>query len=43
MISVFELFKVKDSVITSIEATFIAVPYNLRSPWTERPWRRGPR
>lgn len=38
--SVFELFKVKQGVITSIEATFIAVPYNLRSPWTERPWRK---
>jgi len=39
--SVFELFKVKQGVITSIEAIFIAVPYNLRSPWTGLPWRRG--
>ena len=38
---VFELFKVKQGVITSIEAIFIAVPYNLRSPWTGLPWRRG--
>jgi hypothetical protein len=34
---VIELFKVKSAMITSIEATFIAVPYNLRSPWTPRP------
>ena len=27
--------------ITSIEATFIAVPYNLRSPWTPRPMAAG--
>lgn len=42
--SVLELFKVQGGMITSIEATFIAVPYNLRSPWTQRPWRlRGDR
>lgn len=34
--SVFELFKVKAGMITSIEATFIAVPYNMRPPWTHR-------
>lgn len=32
--SVIELFKIKGGMITSIEATFIGVPYNLRSPWT---------
>lgn len=37
--SVLELFKIKGGMITSIEATFIAVPYNMRSPWTESPWR----
>ncbi len=31
--SVIELFKIRAGTITSIEATFIAVPYNLRSPW----------
>ncbi|MBS1895951.1 MAG: hypothetical protein JSS88_00975 [Actinobacteria bacterium] len=40
--SVFELFKIQSGMITSIEATFIAVPYNLRSPWTLRPWRLHP-
>jgi hypothetical protein len=41
---VLELFKIRGGAITSIEATFIAVPYNLRSPWTAKPWRlRGPR
>lgn len=40
---VIELFKVKGGQITSIEATFIAVPYNLRSPWTQCPWRLRPR
>jgi hypothetical protein len=34
--SVIELFKIKDGMITGIEATFIAVPYYLRSPWTRR-------
>jgi hypothetical protein len=37
--SVIELFKIRGGKITSIEATFIAVPYNLRSPWTTNPWR----
>jgi hypothetical protein len=38
--SVLELFKIKGGMITSIEATFIGVPYNTRSPWTTDPWRR---
>lgn len=33
--SVLELFKVKNGMLAGIEATFIAVPYNLRSPWTK--------
>jgi hypothetical protein len=32
--SVLELFKIKGGMITSIEATFIAVPYFMPSPWT---------
>jgi hypothetical protein len=35
--SVLELFKVKGGMIAGIEATFIAVPYYLRSPWTKKP------
>ncbi|MGH8226737.1 MAG: hypothetical protein ACRET2_11875 [Steroidobacteraceae bacterium] len=35
-----ELFKVKGGLITSIEATFTAAPYFMRSPWTRRPARR---
>ena len=38
---VLELFKIKGGMITSIEATFIGVPYNTRSPWTVNPWRLG--
>ncbi len=34
--SVIELFKIKRGMIAAIEATFIAVPYYLRSPWTKR-------
>jgi hypothetical protein len=34
--SVIELFKIKSGMIAGIEATFIAVPYYLRSPWTRR-------
>jgi hypothetical protein len=34
--SVLELFKIKNGVIAGIEATFIAVPYYLRSPWTKK-------
>ena len=37
--SVLELFKLKRGMITSIEASFIGVPYNTRSPWTRQPWR----
>lgn len=40
---VMELFKLKSGMITSIEAVFVAVPYNMRSPWTRRPWRLRPR
>ena len=32
--SVLELFKIKAGRITAIEATFIAVPYYMPSPWT---------
>lgn len=32
--SVLELFKIKAGRITAIEATFIAVPYFMPSPWT---------
>jgi hypothetical protein len=35
--SVLELFKIKNGMIAGIEATFIAVPYRLRSPWTGNP------
>ncbi|MGH7073917.1 MAG: hypothetical protein ACREFD_06920 [Stellaceae bacterium] len=35
--SVLELFKIKNGMIAGIEATFIAVPYRLRSPWTRNP------
>jgi hypothetical protein len=35
--SVLELFKVKRGMIAGIAATFIAVPYYLRSPWTKNP------
>lgn len=40
---VMELFKLKSGMITSIEAVFVAVPYNMRSPWTGHPWRLRPR
>jgi len=29
-----EMFKIKQGMITAIEATFIAAPYYARSPWT---------
>ncbi|WP_313806297.1 hypothetical protein [Sphingobium sp.] len=32
--SVLELFKIKAGRITAIEATFIAIPYYMPSPWT---------
>jgi hypothetical protein len=28
-----ELFKIRDGKIQQIEAIFIGVPYNMRSPW----------
>lgn len=36
--SLLEMFKIKQGMITAIEATFIAAPYYARSPWT-RPQR----
>ncbi|QNA85366.1 hypothetical protein G4G27_16195 [Sphingomonas sp. So64.6b] len=38
--SVLELFKIKAGRITAVEATFIAVPYYMPSPWT--PSQRWP-
>jgi hypothetical protein len=35
--SVLELFKIKNDMITAVEATFIGAPYYIRSPWTKRP------
>jgi hypothetical protein len=35
-----EAFKVRDGMIVSVESTFIAVPYYMRSPWTRHPQRR---
>jgi hypothetical protein len=32
--SLLEMFKIKQGMITAIEATFIAAPYYARSPWT---------
>jgi hypothetical protein len=32
--SVLEIFKIKRGVITAVEATFVAAPYYIRSPWT---------
>jgi hypothetical protein len=32
-----ESFKVKNDMITSVEAVFIGAPYYMRSPWTLRP------
>ena len=34
--SLLELFKIKNGMITGVEATFIATHYYLRSPWTPR-------
>lgn len=39
--SVLELFKIKGGRITSVEATFIQVPYYMTSPWREPERRRG--
>jgi hypothetical protein len=35
--SVLEMFKIKNGMITAVEATFIAAPYYIRSPWTLHP------
>jgi hypothetical protein len=35
-----EAFKVRNGMIVSVESTFIAVPYYMRSPWTKHPDRR---
>jgi hypothetical protein len=32
-----EMFKIKNDMITGVEATFTAAPYYMRSPWTQRP------
>jgi hypothetical protein len=32
-----EMFKVRNDMITSVEATFTAAPYYMRSPWTRKP------
>jgi hypothetical protein len=35
--SVLEMFKIKNGMITAVEAIFIAAPYYIRSPWTLHP------
>lgn len=35
-----EMFKVKNDMITGVEATFIGAPYYMRSPWTTKPDKR---
>lgn len=35
--SLLEMFKIKNGMITAVEATFIAAPYYMRSPWTRHP------
>ncbi len=32
-----EMFKIEDAIITGVEATFVAAPYNMRSPYTLNP------
>jgi hypothetical protein len=32
-----EMFKIKNDMIVGVEATFIAAPYYMRSPWTKHP------
>ena len=32
-----EMFKIHNGMITSVEATFTAAPYYMRSPWTRKP------
>jgi hypothetical protein len=35
--SLLEAFKIKNGMITGVEATFIGAPYYIRSPWTPHP------
>jgi len=35
--SLLEMFKIQNGMITGVEATFIAAPYYIRSPWTRHP------
>jgi hypothetical protein len=35
--SLLEMFKIKNDMITGVEATFIQAPYYMRSPWTKKP------
>lgn len=35
--SLLEMFKIKNGMITAVEATFIGAPYYIRSPWTRHP------
>jgi hypothetical protein len=35
--SFLEMFKIKNHMITGVEATFIGAPYYIRSPWTKHP------
>jgi hypothetical protein len=35
--SFLEMFKIKNHMITGVEATFIGAPYYIRSPWTRHP------
>jgi hypothetical protein len=35
--SLLEMFKIKNGMITGVEATFIGAPYYIRSPWTRHP------
>lgn len=35
--SFLESFKIKNGMITSVEATFVGAPYYIRSPWTRHP------
>lgn len=41
--SLLELFKIERGLITSVETTFTAAPYYMRSPWTPAPARRAKR
>lgn len=35
-----ESFKIRNGMIVSVESTFVAAPYYMRSPWTRHPDRR---